>query len=138
MMMIGQILQTKLSKNSDGQLESENYQVRYGVFTSSGYHPESINTLDQKKLESKGYMQSPNDWKNIEMTGYVKFNKGAEDDSWTWYARGGRHTGSGAPEGCEGTAYKQDLFFNGNTRFAKEHGMCIIYLQILKTQEHLA
>ena len=112
--------QTKLTKNSDGSWKVTDNKVRYGVFTSSGYHPESIKTLDQKKLESQGYMQSPNDWKNIEMTGYVKFNKGSEDDSWTWYARGGRHTGSGAPEGCEGTAYKQDLFFNGNTRFAKE------------------
>ena len=112
--------QTKLTKNSDGSWKVTDNKVRYGVFTSSGYHPESIKTLDQKKLESQGYMQSPNDWKNIEMTGYVKFNKGTEDDSWTWYARGGRHTGSGAPEGCEGTAYKQDLFFDGNTRFAKE------------------
>jgi hypothetical protein len=65
-------------------------------------------------------MQSPNDWKNVEMTGIVKFVSGDSTDSWTWYARGGRHTGSGYPEGCEGTAYKVDLFYNGKVRFAKE------------------
>jgi hypothetical protein len=36
-------------------------------------------------------MQPPNDWKNVEMTGIVKFNSGDSSDSWTWYDRGGRH-----------------------------------------------
>jgi hypothetical protein len=94
--------------------------VRYGVFTSSGYHPDQITTLDQAKLAAKGYMQSPNDWKNVEMTGQVKFNSGDSSDSWTWYGRGGRHTGDGYPDGCEGTAYKGDLFYKGPVRFAKE------------------
>ena len=49
-------------------------EVRYGVLTSSGYHPELITTLNQHDLASKGYMQSPNDWKNVEMTGYFKVN----------------------------------------------------------------
>jgi len=59
---------------------------------------------------SRGYMQSPNDWKNVEMTGQVKYNSGG-DDEWTWYARGERHTGSGSPEGCEGVAYKGSLAY---------------------------
>ena len=65
-------------------------------------------------------MQSPNDWKNIEMTGYVKFNKGDTSDGFTWYARGGHHTGSGFPLGCEGTSIKEELDFAGTTRFEKE------------------
>jgi len=42
------------------------------------------------------------------------------DENFAWYARGGRHTGSGSPEGCEGAAYKADLFYDGRVRFAKE------------------
>src|SRR6266487_4792876 len=109
-----------MTKNSDGSWKVTSGQVRYGVYTSSGYHPDQITTLNQTQMEAKGYMQSPNDWKNIEMTGLVKFVSGDSTDSWTWYARGGRHTGSGYPQGCEGTAYKVDLFYNGKVRFAKE------------------
>jgi len=66
-------------------------------------------------------MQSPNDWKNVEMTGQVKFNSGSSDEEWTWYARGGRHTSDGWPDGCEGVAYKGSLAYQGgNVRFAKE------------------
>ena len=50
-----------------------------------------ITTYNQQALATKGYMQSANDWKNVEMTGVVKFNSGDSSDSWTWYARGGRH-----------------------------------------------
>jgi F5/8 type C domain-containing protein len=82
-------------------------QVRYGVFTSSGYNPNQITTLDHSQLAQKGYMQSPNDWKNVEMTGYVKVVTDKTDtENFAWYARGGRHTGSGAPEGCEGSSIK--------------------------------
>ncbi len=109
-----------MTKNSDGSWKVTSGQVRYGVFTSTGYHPDQISTLNQAQMEAKGYMQSPNDWKNVEMTGIVKFVSGDSTDSWTWYARGGRHTGSGYPQGCEGTAYKVDLFYNGKVRFAKE------------------
>jgi hypothetical protein len=109
-----------MTKNSDGSWKVTSGQVRYGVYTSTGYHPDQISTLNQAQMEAKGYMQSPNDWKNVEMTGIVKFVSGDSTDSWTWYARGGRHTGSGYPQGCEGTAYKVDLFYNGKVRFAKE------------------
>lgn len=96
-------------------------QVRYGVFTSSGYVPSTITTLDHSQLAQKGYMQSTNDWKNVEMTGYVKVVTDKTDtENFAWYARGGRHTGSGAPEGCEGSSIKGDLFYDGRVRFAKE------------------
>jgi hypothetical protein len=35
-------------------------------------YDESKIVIDQQELETRGYMQSPNDWKNVEMTGYVK------------------------------------------------------------------
>jgi hypothetical protein len=112
--------QTTLTKNSDGSWKVTDTQVRYNVFTSSGYHQNQIITLNQKQLEAKGYMQSPNDWKNFEATGVIKFISGDSSDSWTWYGRGGHHTGSGFPDGCEGTAYKGNLFYGGKVRFAKE------------------
>ena len=65
-------------------------------------------------------MQSPKDWKNIEMTIDAKVNKAGSDDNFAPYGRGGRHTGNGNPEGCEGSAYKGDVFFSGKVRFAKE------------------
>jgi hypothetical protein len=42
------------------------------VYPSTGHHQDKITTFNQKELAAKEYMQSPNDWKNVEMTGYVK------------------------------------------------------------------
>ena len=111
--------QTTMTKNSDGSFKIKSTKVRMGVFTSSGFHPENIKTLNHNKIALAGYMQSPNDWKNVEITGYVKLNSG-NNDNFVWYARGGRHTGFGSPEGCEGVAYKGGLFYSGATRWEKE------------------
>jgi hypothetical protein len=109
--------QVSLSKNSDGSFKVTDGKIRMGVWPSTGNHPEKITTYDEKELEKKGYMESPNDWRNVEITGYVKFNKGVNYDNFAWYARGGIHTDGKA---CEGTAYKGQLYYNGKTRFAKE------------------
>ncbi|HYX49766.1 MAG TPA: hypothetical protein VE843_08485, partial [Ktedonobacteraceae bacterium] len=95
-------------------------EVRYNALTSSGFDPSKI-IVDEKQLVQRGYMQSPNDWKNVEITGYVKFNAGDASRGWTWEARGGRHTGSGAPAGCEDTMYNAHILWgNGNVRWEKE------------------
>jgi hypothetical protein len=115
--------QTTLTKNSDGSFKVKSTKVRMGVFTSSGFHPEKINTLNHNKIAQAGYMQSPNDWRDVEITGYVKlksFISGSSNDNFVWYARGGRHTGFGSPQGCEGVAYKGGLFYGGATRWEKE------------------
>ena len=120
-----------LTRNPDGSWKVSSTQVRFNVFPSSGYHHELITALNQQQLETKGYMQSPNDWKDVEITGYLKLNKQGGDvrghsgamvgGHYTLYARGGRHTGFGAPEGgCEGTSYHADWAYDGTTRFAKE------------------
>jgi F5/8 type C domain len=108
-----------LTKNSDGSFKVRSDQVRYGVFTTSGYNPDNVE-LDHGVLAERGYMQSPNDWRDVELTGYVKMNSGQSDENFAWYARGGRHTGSGSPEGCEGSSIKADLGYDGRVRFAKE------------------
>jgi hypothetical protein len=56
-------------------------------------------TLNQTELAEKGYMQSPNDWKNVEMTGYFKISKffKSSDNGGPHIellARGGRNTDS--------------------------------------------
>ncbi|MGH9978065.1 MAG: discoidin domain-containing protein [Nitrososphaeraceae archaeon] len=109
-----------MSKNSDGSWRVSSDQVRYGVYTSAGYKPDDVEK-DHGVIASRGYMQSPNDWKNVEMTGQVKFNSGDSGENWAWYARGGRHTGSGNPDGCEGSSLKGDLrYTDGTVRWAKE------------------
>ncbi len=106
----------KITKNSDGSWKIKSSEVRMGVYTSSGYDDNDIDSYNQKTLASKGYMQDSRDWRNIEMTGYVKFNS-ASNDNLSWYARGGVHSS----EDCEGTAYKGRIFYySGETGFAKE------------------
>ena len=98
-------------------------KVRMHVFTSTGYNPSKIATYDHTELEDKGYMQSPNDWKNIEMTGYVKLNDfNSNEEKFQWFNRGGIHYTSTEPntQPCEGVGYKGNLFYSGHVRFAKE------------------
>ena len=119
-----------LTRNPDGSWKVSSTEIRYNVYTSSGYHHELISTLDQQQLAAKGYMQSPNDWKNVEITGYLKLNSQGGDvrghsgslvgGHYTLIARGGKHTGFGAPDGCEGASYHTDWAYDGGTRFAKE------------------
>ena len=111
--------QATITKNPNGSYKVTKTEVRMEVYPSTGYNQDKITTLNQKELAAKGYMQSPNDWKNVEMTGYVKLISSLSNDQFNWYNRGGRHTNS-AP--CEGTAYKADVMYysSGQTRFNKE------------------
>jgi hypothetical protein len=79
-----------------------------------------MTTLDQTKLAAKGYMQDPDDWKNVEMTGYIKLNSYASMDQVMWYARGGKHGDASDPNGCEGTSLKGGINFDGRTKLQKE------------------
>ncbi|MGE3545710.1 MAG: carbohydrate-binding protein [Kofleriaceae bacterium] len=112
---------TEITQNSDGSWKVTSSKVRMNVFTPEGYQQDLITTYDQDDLAAKGYMQSPADWKNVEMTGYVKVND-ADDGGFAWYGRGGFHGGSAGDggSGCEGTSYKGALEWDGQTRIAKE------------------
>ena len=111
--------QTTITKNTDGSWKMKNSQVRMSAFSTdkTTYQNTPIPTFSRTQLANKGYMQLPSDWKNFEMTGYVKLNAGSSDD-FTWYGRGGNH--NSANNGCEGSSTKGELGFNGGTRFAKE------------------
>jgi hypothetical protein len=111
-----------LTKNTDSTYKVTSSSVRLQVYTSSGYHQNLITTYDQQQLAAKGYMQSPNDWKNVEITGYMKVNhfttsttNGAAHIE--LLARGGTHTSS-VP--CEGTAYHSNTYETGRVKFEKE------------------
>jgi F5/8 type C domain len=112
--------QNTITKNTDGSWKMKATQVRMAVYTSTLYDGDDIPTLDHSELASNGYMLRSNDWRNFEMTQYVKVNTSPSDDNFSPNGRGGRHTGDGFPAGCEGSSMKGDVFFSGKVRFAKE------------------
>ncbi|MGC1135284.1 MAG: hypothetical protein WA941_20820 [Nitrososphaeraceae archaeon] len=81
----------ELERNQgDNSWHVDDLKVGMNVYTSSGYNESKIITYDQKELAKKGYMQSPNDWKNVEMAGFVKYDEGNDDQNFAWYVRGGK------------------------------------------------
>jgi hypothetical protein len=56
---------TFVQQNEDGSWKVQSTEVRLGVLTSAGYHPNLITSLNQRALASQGYIQSPSDWKNV-------------------------------------------------------------------------
>lgn len=125
--------QNTITKNPDGSWKMKSTQVRMSVYTSTGYDGDDIPTLDHSSIASKGYMLRSNDWRNFEMTQYVKVNTSPSDDNFSPNGRGGRHTGDGYPDGCEGSSMKGDVFFSGKVRFAKEQWHVSYVFTSLKT-----
>jgi hypothetical protein len=110
--------QNPITKNADGSWKIKSNQVRMSAFTSTGYAAGKIPTYNRDQMTSKGYMLAANDWKNIEMTGFVKLNAASDmEDNFDWYARGGKHNDS-VP--CEGSSYKGALHYDGRARWQKE------------------
>jgi hypothetical protein len=119
-----------VQQNDDSSWKVQSTEVRYGALTSSGYHPDMISTLDQQALASKGYMQSPNDWKNVEMTGYFKVNSFTKPNQngpphIELVARGGRNTNDigtidGLSRQCEATTYHSNMYLDGRVKFEKD------------------
>jgi hypothetical protein len=115
-----------LTKNEDLSWKlrptTDETKVRIHAFTSTGYNQSKIATYNHADLENIGYMQSPNDWKNVEMTGYVRLNDYNNESAFVWFTRGGIHYMPTSPNSqpCEGSGYKGNLYFSGSERFAKE------------------
>ena len=108
--------QNTITPNGDGSWKMKSAQVRMEVFTSTGYKQPA--SYDRLKLAAQGYMLAPNDWRNVEITGFVRVNSASlPTDNFAWYARGGRHS---APIPCEGSSYKGGLHYDGRVRFEKE------------------
>lgn len=80
---------------------------------------------DHGRALSQGFMCSANDWRNWEMTGYLRMIASSPDSAnqdFTMYGNGGRHTGGGPDNlGCLGSSYKASYdWVGGRVRFAKE------------------
>lgn len=110
--------QTALTRNADGSWKVRDKQVRMHVYTSTGFDASAISTYDREVLAARGYMQAPNDWRNVELTGYVRVNSGGKpSENFSWQARGGEHTDGRA---CEGSSYHGALHYDGRVRWQKE------------------
>jgi hypothetical protein len=75
--------QNTITKNPDGSWKMKATQVRMAVYTSTGYDGDDIPTLDHSQIAATGYMLRKNDWKNFEMTQYVKVNTSPSDDNFS-------------------------------------------------------
>lgn len=63
------------------------------------------------------YVVSPEGWRDVEMTGYVRLESFSFDEEFAWAVRSGQHTASNP---CDGTAYYGALSFAGEATFQKE------------------
>jgi hypothetical protein len=121
-----------LTKNADGSYKVQSSQVRLQIFTSTGFQESQIKTLDQVRLAAQGYMLRPNDWKNVEITGYLKpvhittsTTNGAAHIEYV--ARGARNTNDNYLVGtpplsaqCEATTYHSNTYMTGRVKFEKD------------------
>ncbi|RKH03005.1 carbohydrate-binding protein [Corallococcus carmarthensis] len=111
--------QGTITRNADGSWKMKSTKVRMSAYPATGYDAKQIATYDRDVLAGRGYMQAANDWKNIEMTGFVKVNAvNNTQDNFAWYARGGKHNDNSS--GCEGSSYKGGLHYDGRVRWEKE------------------
>ncbi|MFF5235333.1 discoidin domain-containing protein [Dactylosporangium sp. NPDC000521] len=113
-----------LKRNPDGTFKVTEADTRLGVLSATYDHDDEDDLVwSQPTLRRVGYQHDASDWRDVELTGYVRLNKTSNtDEEFTWYARGARHTGNGdTPETCWGTAYKANLRYrDGATRWQKE------------------
>jgi hypothetical protein len=55
---------------------------------------------------SQGYMCSPKDWDEYEVTAYFRVTGPSATEEFEIYGGGGRQTGDGSPDGCLGSSYR--------------------------------
>jgi hypothetical protein len=117
-------------------LKVNDHEVRMNVFAESkkAYDRAVKNRdleYDQEKLANRKYMMLPNDWKNVEITAYIKVTSATNDDNnggahFEWFCRGGpKHN---EDRSCEGTSYHANIYEKkidnhddrGKAKFEKE------------------
>jgi hypothetical protein len=121
-----------LFKNADTTYKVMSSQVRLQIFPSTGFQENQIVSLNQAQLAAQGYMLRLNDWKNVEMTGYLKANSvtGSSQNGAAhieFVARGARNTNDqfavgGFPAMCEATTYHSNTYLSpqGRVKFEKD------------------
>ncbi|MGC2574008.1 MAG: Ig-like domain-containing protein, partial [Candidatus Nitrosopolaris sp.] len=115
--------------NPDGSWKVQSSMVRYGILTSTLFQENQINTLDQQQMAYQGYMLRPNDWKNVELTAYLRVNHATSSSNngqahIEFGAHGARNTNGGTVGGfdssCEATAYHSNTYLTGRVKFEKD------------------
>jgi Bacterial Ig domain len=116
-------------ENPDGSWKVRSDEVRYGILTSTLFQENQINTLDQQQMANQGYMLRPNDWKNVELTAYLRVNHATSSTNngeahIEFGAHGARNTNGGTVGGfdssCEATAYHSNTYLTGRVKFEKD------------------
>jgi hypothetical protein len=117
----------KATKNGDGSW-ALGPAPRIRLFTSvSGcardvIYNATLDTYDHDVWGDRGYMYAPNDWKNVEITGYFKVvtadPANMSERKLYLYSRSLRHN-TGIGGGCSGTAYKGVVY--GSDQVLKWH-----------------
>ncbi|MGB8935249.1 MAG: Ig-like domain-containing protein [Candidatus Nitrosopolaris sp.] len=120
---------TFTQENPDGSWKVQASMVRYGVLTSTLFQENQISTLDQQQMANQGYMLRPNDWKNVELTAYLRVNHATSSTNngeahIEFGAHGARNTNGGTVGGfdssCEATAYHSNTYLTGRVKFEKD------------------
>jgi hypothetical protein len=113
-----------LTQNPDGSWKIRDSQVRMNVYNKNLYSQNKIPTYDRYVLTEKGYMQDSDDWKNVELTMFVKLNSFSGSTYFSPYARSGWHSHDTAANGenleCEGTGVKPRIYADGQVAEVKE------------------
>jgi len=117
----------EISKNSDGtSWHLKPGTTRMLAFTKSSGLPSdevrsSLPTYDYSRLAQTGYFYKPSDWKNMEITIYVKvLSTSGGGDEISLVSRSVRHS-TNVQEGCGGSSYHNNIdFTNGKFKFKKE------------------
>jgi len=112
-----------VKKNSDSSWSPiSNDKVRLLVYTSDSkgkFDDENMPTYNLKELAARGHWYKANDWKNIEMGGYLKLNN-ADDlrSGYSFYSRSIDHSNTAG--GCVGATPKFNIGFDGEIKVKKE------------------
>jgi hypothetical protein len=115
-----------ISSNGDGTYHVKG-KSRMNVFCSvsagkKGPEFEGYSTFDYEQLRKNGtWDDATADWKNVEMTAYVKFISQLDgvSDECSWVVRSVRHN-TASHSGCGGSSYHGNLHISGFGRFKKE------------------
>jgi hypothetical protein len=107
---------------------NEDYQVRINVFAGDAVDFDNFEADDksipnQNTMSRNGYMFKPNDWRNVEITEYIKVNEFGDEDR-----NGGKHAELQVRSGyhsddvaCEGTSYHFNVYEKkGRVKMEKE------------------
>ena len=116
-------------ENPDGSWKVQSSMVRYGILTSTLFQENQIRTLNQQEMANQGYMLRPNDWKNVELTAYLRVNQATSSTNngqahIEFGGHGARNTNGGTVGGfdssCEATAYHSNTYLTGRVKFEKD------------------